>query len=210
MSDTTSFLGGAALAGLAAVILLKGGVTANSPMVGTPQYSQFQPLPTMPNAPGTYQSPMPNGMMQTADYEKLKTEMDQMRSQIEQYRLQNEQLKAQSQSQQAFIDSINKNGMNPVTARQQQPQQQSAGLFDTSNPAMSGLMWALGGMILTFGGGIALVGMFVLFARGQQRPSRTIEVFHDEYPTYIPSRRRATQVLPPRRTIKRVDAQDVD
>jgi hypothetical protein len=208
MSDTTSFLGGAALAGLAAVILLKGGVTANSPMVGTPQYSQFQPLPTMPNSPNGYQSPMPNGV-QTADYEKLKAEMDQMRSQMEQYRVQNEQLKAQSQSQQAFIDSINKNGMNPVTARQQ-PQQQSSGLFDTSNPAMSGLMWALGGMILTFGGGIALVGMFVLFARGQQRPSRTIEVFHDEYPTYIPARKRTTQVLPPRRVIKRVDAQDID
>ncbi len=210
MSDTTSFLGGAALAGLAAVILLKGGVTANAPMVGSPQYSQIQPLPTMPNAQGMYPSPTTTGV-QPADYEKLKTELDQMRSQVEQQRVQNEQLKAQSQSQQAFIDALNKNGgVTPLGARQAQQQQPSGGgLFDQSNPAMSGLMWALGGMILTFGGGIALVGMFVLFAR-QQRPSRTIEVFHEDYPSYIPPRRRTTQVLPPRRVIKRVDAQDID
>ncbi|MBC7824307.1 MAG: hypothetical protein H7126_10560, partial [Candidatus Parcubacteria bacterium] len=45
-----------------------------------------------------------------------------------------------------------------------------------------------------------------LFAR-QQRPSRTIEVIHDDYPNYLPARRKS-QVLPQRRAIKRVDADD--
>jgi hypothetical protein len=76
------------------------------------------------------------------------------------------------------------------------------------NPAFSNLLWMLGGVILTFGGGIALVGMFVLFAK-QQRPSRTIEVIHDEYPGYLSNRRR-TQVLPARRSIKRVEAEEME
>jgi hypothetical protein len=203
MSETTSFLGGAALAGLAAVILLKGGLSATSPTVGAPQYAPMQPLPTVSPGVMVPQSPVPSG-----DYEKQKVEADQLKSQIEQQRLQIEQLKAQAQSQQAFIDSLtaqSKSGTGPLAARSQQP---GGGGFDTSNPVMSGLMWALGGMILTFGGGIALVGMFVLFAKNQRSPSRTIEVFHDEYPAYLSTRRRQP-ALPPRRVIKRVE-QDLD
>lgn len=206
MSETTSFLGGAALAGLAAVILLKGGLNATSPTVGSPQYAPVQPWPTMPAAPGVM--PVPT-VSPSVDYEKQKAETDELRSQVEQQRVQIEQLKAQAQSQQAFIDSLtaqNKNGMAPLAARS--PQAPPSNGLEQSNPVMNGLMWALGGMILTFGGGIALVGMFVLFAK-QQRPSRTIEVFHDEYPSYLASRRR-TPVLPPRRVIKRVEAEDID
>ena len=212
MSDTTSFLGGAALAGLAAVILLRGGVSANSP-VGTMPLPTLQPMPTatMPpltTMPPTVITPTPS----TYDLEKQRLETDQLKAQLEQQRVQTEQLKAQVQSQQALIETLNtqnKTNGGAVPARVVQGQPNS--LEAASNPVMTGMLWALGGMILAFGGGIALVGMFVLFAR-QQRPSRTIEVFHDDYPNYLPTgSRRRSQMLPPqRRVIKRVDAENLE
>jgi hypothetical protein len=208
MSDTTSFLGGAALAGLAAVILLRGGVNAGSPVIPSSQPLPIQPYPTatMPpvNLPPSVATPAPTAY----DLEKQRLETDQLRAQLEQQRVQTEQLKIQLQSQQALIDTLNRNnGIVPTPARTTPPGQQPA-LLDQSSPVMTGILWALGGMLLAFGGGIALVGMFVLFAR-QQRPSRTIEVVHDEYPGYLPARRRS-QVLPPRRVIKRVEAEEMD
>ncbi|NDJ17323.1 SNF7 family protein [Myxacorys almedinensis] len=211
MSDTTSFLGGAAIAGLAAIVLLRGGVSANSPSLPSSQplapvqpYSTIPPYPVSPGMypPGAMGSPVP-------DYEKQRLETDQLRSQVEQQRTQIDQLKAQAQSQQAFIDTLtaqNKtNGGSALPARATPTPTLNP---EPSNPVINGLMWALGGMILTFGGGIALVSIFVLFAR-QQRPSRTIEVFHEDYPTYLTARRRS-QALPTRRTIRRVEAEDLD
>ena len=207
MSDTTSFLGGAALAGLAAVILLKGGVGATAPGFTAPQGFPVQPYPT---------ATLPSvGMSPTAatptvyDLEKQRLETDQLKAQFEQQRVQTEQLKAQIQSQQALIETLNAqtktiNGLaTPGKAAQGQPLSSES---VSTNPMMTGVLWALGGMLLAFGGGLALVGMFVLFSR-QQRPSRTIEVIHDEYPSYLPARRKP-QVLPSRRAIKRVDADD--
>ncbi len=206
MSDTTSFLGGAALAGLAAIILLKGGVSANTPGLMSPQPLPVQPYPTatMP----TY-GVAPTAAPTTYDLEKQRLETDQLKAQVEQQRTQTEQLKAQIQSQQTLIETLTaqtKNaGVMPIPARPPQGQLQSTD-SSNNNPVMTGILWALGGMLLAFGGGIALVGIFVLFAR-QQRPSRTIEVIHDDYPNYLPARRKS-QVLPPRRTIKRVEADD--
>ncbi len=206
MSETTSFLGGAALAGLAAVTLLKGGVNATAPGFISPQLP-VQPYPTVPlpsvGVPPTTAAPT------VYDLEKQRVETDQLRAQFEQQRLQTEQLKAQIQSQQALIETLNaqskNNGVVSPPAKQLQGQPSSSD--QTSfNPMMTGILWALGGMLLAFGGGLALVGVFVLCSR-QQRPSRTIEVIHDDYPNYVPARRKP-QMLPPRRTIKRVDADE--
>ncbi|KAM3113880.1 hypothetical protein [Phormidesmis sp. 146-33] len=208
MSDTTSFLGGAALAGLAAVILLRGGVSATSP-IGTMPMPTLQPLPTATMPPvGT----MPPGVTQpptTYDLEKQRAETDQIKAQLEQQRVQTEQLKAQIQSQQALIETLNVQNKNmPPAIATRSPQGQVNPLESPS--LMTGVLWALGGMILAFGGGIALVGLFVLLAR--QRPSRTIEVIHDDNPNYLPAGavRRRSQVLPPRRVIKRMDAEDFE
>jgi hypothetical protein len=209
MSDTTSFLGGAALAGLAAVILLRGGVSANSPM-GTVPMPTLQPLPTatMPSV-----STMPSVVTPaptTYDLEKQRLETEQMKVQLEQQRVQTEQLKAQVQSQQALIETLNAQNKNAPTALATKTPQGQLNSLESSN-LMTGMLWALGGMILAFGGGIALVGLFVLIAR-QQRPSRTIEVVHDDHPNYLPAGmvRRRSQVLPPRRVIKRMDAEDFE
>ena len=206
MSETTSFLGGAALAGLAAVTLLKGGVNATAPGFTSPQNFQVQPYPTaaMPSVgmPPTTAAPT------LYDLEKQRVDTEQLKAQFEQQRVQTEQLKAQIQSQQTLIETLNAQNKNSgvMLTPGKAPHEQSLNSDQPSSPMMTGILWALGGMLLAFGGGLALVGIFVLLSR-QQRPSRTIEVIHDEYPNYLPARRKS-QVLPPRRTIKRVDADD--
>lgn len=196
MSETTSFLGGAALAGLAAVILLKGGVATPSMQSSQPlpnfAYPTVSPTPTFP--PTTTGTPTTS-----TDIEKYRLETEQLKALLEQQRVQTEQVRAQLQSQQALIETLN--------AQSKSAAAKPPASAETANPLLSGLMWALGGIILTFGGGIALVGMFVLFAR-PSRPSRTIEVIHDQYPDYMPTRRRS-QMLPARR-IRRVEAEDLD
>lgn len=204
MSDTTSFLGGAALAGLAAVILLKGGVSANSP-IGAAPLPALQPLPTVTMPPTTLPPTTLTPSPTTYDLEKQRLETDQLKTQLEQQRVQTEQLKAQVQSQQTLIETLSTQSKAGVMSLPAKSTQGQPNPVEQPNPVMTGLLWALGGMMLAFGGGVALVGMFVLFAR-QQRPSRTIEVIHDDYPNYIPAgTRRRSQVLPPRRVIKRVD-----
>jgi hypothetical protein len=209
MSDTTSFLGGAALAGLASIILLRGGLSAGSQ---TPSQSPVPTpsLPTVPVYPSPISSPSTVGLS-TPDYEKQRLEVEQMRSQVEQQRTQIEQLKAQTLSQQTFIETLtgqNKTN-NGVSALQARPTNPSAVSSEQSIPAINGLMWVFGGMLLTFGCGLALFGVFVLFARQQQRPSRTIEVIHSDHPAYLNTWRRS-EALPPRRPIKRVQAKDFD
>jgi hypothetical protein len=209
MSDTTSFLGGAALAGLAAIILLRGGVSANSP-IGAMPMPTLQPLPTATLPPISTLPPGTTAVPTTYDLERQRLETDQMKAQLEQQRVQTEQLKAQVQSQQALIETLNAQNKNVLPTLTPKSPQGQANPLESPN-LMTGVLWALGGMILAFGGGIALVGLFVLLAR-QQRPSRTIEVIHDDHPNYLPtgSVRRRSQVLPPRRVIKRMDAEDFE
>ncbi|MGV0027312.1 hypothetical protein [Phormidesmis priestleyi] len=210
MSDTTSFLGGAALAGLAAVILLRGGVSANSPIATLPTVPTLQPLPTATLPPTSTLPPATTAVPNTYDLERQRLETDQMKAQLEQQRVQTEQLKAQVQSQQALIETLNAQNKNLPTALATKTPQGQINPLESPN-LMTGVLWALGGMILAFGGGIALVGLFVLLAR-QQRPSRTIEVIHDDHPNYLPAGtvRRRSQVLPPRRVIKRMDTEDFE
>ena len=223
MSDTTAFVGGAALAGLAALIILKGGITIGSPnLAPAPALPSFAaaPLATPPAAVGTLPTPavVNASPVPAYDLEKQQLATEQLKAQLENQRNQTEQLKNQLQGQQALIDALA--AQNKVSLANQVPAtpygaygNRSASGLDlsdrqSSNTIMAGLMWALGGMILTFGGGIALVGMFVLFSRNQ-RPNRTIEVIHEDYPTYLPTRRRS-QMLPSRRTLRRVNAEEID
>jgi hypothetical protein len=219
MSDTTSFLGGAALAGLAAVVVLRGGINFGSSSVPVaslqPGFGMNPTMPTLgtnPNMP-TMPLPMPTvnpvGSSEKQDYDSVKLQF-----RVEQLQGQVEQQQTQLRSQQVMIDTLSAQskvggGWNnnqaptaPSVIPQLQPHNYEGGGL------VNGLPWAIGGVLLAFGGGIALVGMFVLFSR-QSRPSRTIEFVQDEYPGYLPQRRRA-QVLPPRRIARRIDVEDED
>jgi hypothetical protein len=217
MSDTTSFLGGAALAGLAALIVLRGGINFGMPNVGG--QSQLLPVPSSPSFPGLnpapslstnpLPSPVPiaaaaNNSEKTYEDAKQRVELDQIKSQLEQQQV-------QIRSQQSLIDALTAqtktaamNAPPPATIPQMVPQQTNA-----DGGLVSGLPWALGGVLLTFGGGIALVGMFSMLAKQNSRPVRTVEYIHDDYPAYLPQRRRV-QALPPRRMVRRVDLEDED
>jgi hypothetical protein len=229
VSDTTSFLGGAALAGLAALIVLRGGVNFGSATPG--QSSPLLPMPpmaipgmstgmgtTMPTTGTGLILPTPGPVIATAPtsngektYEdaKQRIELDQIKSQLEQQQ-------SQIRSQQALIDALTAQnrtaGLNPVNAvvPAMVPQMQNSPMQNGHDASLvSGLPWALGGVLLTFGGGIAVVGMFSMLSRQNGRPNRTVEYIHDDYPAYLPQRRRV-QSLPPRRTVRRVDLEDDD
>jgi hypothetical protein len=219
MSDTTSFLGGAALAGLAALVVMRGGLTIGSPSM--PSQQSFQ-LPQLSLGQGNINPatgqvipslPTPMAVPGRSPYEdaKLDVKVESLKAQIE-------QLQLQVRSQQTVMDTmttqVRTGALSPQAPAAVVPQP----AFPVNSPSeqaatsvLSGLPWALGGMMLTFGGGIALVGMFVLLSR-QNRSGRTIEVIHDDYPAYLPTAqaasRRRVQVIPPRRAIKRVEVEE--
>jgi hypothetical protein len=217
MSDTTSFLGGAALAGLAAMLVLRGGINFGSPTLSSPNGNLLPIPPMMPPTNGSVQSfaapnaafptPSPVAMMpptsdRTYEDAKMRLEMDQLKNQIEQQQ-------TQIRSQQTLIDNLSlQTKANNLTPPVPVPQLQMPNPRQEDQSVVSGLPWALGGVLLTFGGGIALVGMMSMFAK-QNRPVRTVEYVHDEYPAYLSARRRA-QALPPRRALRRVDLEDVE
>jgi hypothetical protein len=217
MSDTTSFLGGAALAGLAAMIVLRGGINFGSPTLSTPNGSLLPMPPTLPptngsvqnfSMPNAFPSPSPIAAIapssdRTYEDAKIRLEMDQLKSQIEQQQ-------TQIRSQQSLIDNLSLQAKaNNLAPQSVIPQPQAVVQTQRGDESVvSGLPWALGGVLLTFGGGIALVGMMSMFAK-QNRPTRTVEYVHDDYPAYLSARRRA-QALPPRRTLRRVDLEDVE
>ncbi|XGV95612.1 MAG: hypothetical protein ACAF41_23070 [Leptolyngbya sp. BL-A-14] len=202
MSDTTAFIGGAVMAGLAAFVLVKSSVGAGAPTVTSPQ-----PLP-MPsiNVPA---SPLPVAALPSptecnlgqADLEnKLKSVLDP-------YRAENEKLKAQAQTMQASIDSLTAQIKASNAAVQNKPAQDDR----DRNALPNGMIWALSGIGLTFGVGIAMVLIFMLLARHQQ-PGRTIEVIHtmDDHPQY-PANRRRTPLPPARRVVtRRVNSTEID
>ena len=218
MSDTTSFLGGAALAGLAALVVMRGGLTIGSPSMPSQQSFQLPQLslgqgninPVTGQVMPVVPSPMA-AVPGRSPYEdaKLDVKVESLKAQIE-------QLQLQVRSQQTVMDTMTAQVRTGALAPQQAAVPQPT--FPINSPSeqaatsmLSGLPWALGGMMLTFGGGIALVGMFVLLSR-QNRSGRTIEVIHDDYPAYLPTAqpasRRRVQVIPPRRAIKRVEVEE--
>ncbi len=200
------------------MIVLRGGINFGSPTLSGPNGNLLPMPPMLPPTNGSVQnfatpngvfpSPSPIAMLppntndRTYEDAKMRLEVDQLKNQIEQQQ-------TQIRSQQTLIDNLSlqaKTNSLAVPVPQLPPAMQTARNDDQS--VVSGLPWALGGVLLTFGGGIALVGMMSMFAK-QSRPVRTVEYVHDEYPAYLSARRRA-QALPPRRALRRVDLEDVE
>lgn len=202
MSDTTAFLGGAAVAGLAALVLLRGGVNAGSPMVATVP----QPLPTVP-LPSPLLSPVataspPTGSDQQNDVQKFA--IDQLTKAVEQQRAESEKLREQVQRQQSVIDALATQARLTSSNFQPRPAMPNAPPVEQPNSMLNSMMWALGGVALSLGGGIVLVGMFVTLSKQQGRNARSVEIVQplEDY-TYISPDRRYIQTLPPRRVMSK-------
>jgi len=223
MSESMAFIGGGAVAGLAALVLLKGTNTplqsnfAVAPqMPGTvvapgvqPQmYSPYNPY-GQPMYPGQVQPPVPPNTDQRLEMEKFNTQMqlERLKSDNEQLK---EQLKLQNQQLQSQVQNFN-------TQQQwlsaQQNNQQKAAAFQPQNPSWwsSPMLWAVGGATLTIGGGVVVAGVLALFSP-RQRPARTVQVIHPyqgNTPPLIPVRR--AEFLPASRMeARRVEAQEYD
>ena len=207
MSESMAFIGGAALAGIAALVLLKGAVNPGIPNLAAS--TAVPPLPAQPSMntiPGQVPTASPD---MTAYFTRQQMETDRLKEQLEQYRTETEQLKVQMQNQQFTIDTLNSQlKSNVINGSQTAPGQAIA--QQSVNPMLTGILWAAGGMVLTVGGSIIVAGAFAL-ASQQQRPSRTVQVIHpvEPQPAPLPTLRR-TEFLPPRLEGRRVDHLDYD
>jgi hypothetical protein len=206
MSETTSFLGGAAFAGLAALVLLKGGVTVGAPNVSNPQ---SLPVPTV--SPSVVAQPVASPSPDLANGASIE-EVDKLKTLVDQQKTDIEKLRTQVQDQRVAIDTLTTQ-LKTSSVTNAASSAQVLAEDQISNPLLTGLLWAIGGVVLALGGGLALVGMFVLVARQQNsRSPNTVEVIHTAHqiPNYLPSRRRAP-VLPARRVVaKRANPPEYD
>ncbi|MBD2664735.1 heterocyst differentiation related protein [Richelia sinica FACHB-800] len=218
MSESMAFIGGVAVAGLAALLLLKGTNTpiqTNFPIPPqitstgvTPQiwqppiYQQPNPGLTNPNSPN--QPSAAANPDQRLEMEKLNMQIEKLKGDNEQLRFQNQQLQGQVQNftQQQWQLAQQQQQQRMVAFQQQQQPQ---------NPWWSSpIVWAVGGMSLTIGGGIVVAGVLALFGP-RQRPARTVQVIHpynSSVPPLAPIRR--AEFLPSRIESRRVGAPEYD
>lgn len=211
MSESMAFIGGVAVAGLAALLLLKGTsnslppnfaltsqvptVVAPQAVVPPPQYPYGQPA--YPNAP----APNSPTTEERVAMERLKMESEAFKKENDQLKTQIQQLQFQYQTQINAINAQNNQSL-PVKQATLQPDQ---------NPWWSSpIAWAVGGMTLTIGGGVVVAGVLALFSP-KQRPSRTVQVIHPyngSTPPLAPVRR--TEFLPPRGVVRRADVPEYE
>ncbi|BAY61036.1 heterocyst differentiation related protein PatN [Calothrix brevissima NIES-22] len=210
MSESMAFIGGVAVAGLAALVLLKGAgnnslqpnfaVTPQMPTVVAPQ------VMTPPQYP--YGQPMyPNNQPPTAPNSDQRAELETLKSEMARLRSDNEQLRTQNQQLQWQFQSYNQQQQQLQFA--QQNNQKNA--LQPQNPWWSSpIVWAVGGMTLTIGGGVVVAGVLALFSP-KQRSARTVQVIHPyqgQTSPLVPVRR--AEFLPPRMEARRVETAEYD
>ncbi|MFN6528217.1 heterocyst differentiation related protein [Nostoc sp. ChiSLP03a] len=218
MSESMAFIGGVAVAGLAALVLLKGtntplqpnfAVTPQIPGVVAPQGMQPQMYPYgpygQPMYPNQVQPPTGTNNDQRLEMEKLNTQM-----QLERLKNDNEQLKLQNQQLQGQVQNFNTQQQWQLAQQNNQPK--TAATFQPQNNWWSSpVLWAVGGATLTIGGGVVVAGVLALFSP-RQRPARTVQVIHPyqgNTPPLVPVRR--AEFLPASRMeARRVEAQEYD
>ncbi|HEY9801710.1 MAG TPA: hypothetical protein V6D25_15240 [Leptolyngbyaceae cyanobacterium] len=199
MSESMAFIGGVAVAGLAALLMLKGTNTTLQPNFGVasqmpatvvaPQVMppQYQP----PYGQPAYNNPQPTAPnpVQSVELERLKMDFERLKNDNEQLRAQNQQLQFQFQNW--------NNAQQMQLAQQNSQRVAAAALPAQGNWWSSPIAWAVGGATLTVGGGIVVAGVLSLFAE-RPRSARTVQVIHP-YPSntqpLVPVRR--AEFLPP-------------
>lgn len=186
MSETSAFLAGSAVAGVAALLVLKGGFSLSQPEV-----------PPLYNSSGTPTAIAPQGGSQTfgdqvseqteraADLQKqLESQQkltEELKAQLEKQRETTEDLKSQLESQrleaERVIDQVKtqQRSMDILTLQQALPDQSTSDLLTTlrvneqSRSTQVIMLWGLGGIIvvLVVGGGLILGSLVILLV--QQR-----------------------------------------
>jgi len=214
MSESMAFIGGVAVAGLAALVLLKG--------TNTPLSSNFAVSPQMPGTvmapqvmqyPPNYGQPVYSNQPPTAPNSDQRLEMEKLKMQMEKFKSDNEQLKLQNQQLQLQAQGFTQREWQ--LAQQAQVNQQKMAALpqpEQNDWRNSPMLWAVGGATLTIGGGVVVAGVLSLFAP-KQRPIRTVQVIHPSYngqtPPLAPARR--AEFLPSSRMeARRVETAEYD
>jgi hypothetical protein len=217
MSESMAFIGGVAVAGLAALVLLKG--------TNTPLSSNFAVSPQIPGTvmapqvmqpsmqyPPNYGQPVYPNQPPTAPTSDQRLEMEKLKMQMEKFKSDNEQLKLQNQQLQLQAQGFTQREWQ--LAQQAQVNQQKMAAFpqpEQNDWRNSPMLWAVGGATLTIGGGIVVAGVLSLFAP-KQRPVRTVQVIHPyngSTPPLVPVRR--AEFLPSSRMeARRVETAEYD
>ncbi|WP_066378287.1 MULTISPECIES: heterocyst differentiation related protein [unclassified Anabaena] len=198
MSESMAFIGGVAVAGLAALLLLRGTNNSLQPNFAvTPQMPATVVAPVMqpptqypPYGQTQYPSQPPN-----APSSEQRVELERLKMDLERIKNDNEQLRAQNQQLQFQFQNYNNQQMQLA---QQNSQKVAAAAFQSEERWWhSPIVWAAGGATLTIGGGIVVAGVLALFSP-RQRPSRTVQVIHPYQGStqpIVPMRR--AEFLPP-------------
>ncbi|MDJ0733490.1 MAG: heterocyst differentiation related protein [Nostocaceae cyanobacterium] len=212
MSESMAFIGGVAVAGLAALLLLKGtgGATVQQSGFSVTPPIQSSVVPNyVPPVMGTYnpypQNPNPTISVDPNAAQKA-AELERFKVQNEGLQRENYQLKAENQQLQFQLQQFQLNAQHNNQRALPQPGLQSPESAWFSSP----IVWAVGGMSLAIGGGIVVAGVLALFSP-KERSGRTVQVIHP-YPNstqpLTPIRR--AEFLPPRKEVRRVQAPNYD
>ncbi len=210
MSESMAFIGGVAVAGLAALLLLKGSGNSVQPNFSvTPQVQAPVVAPPMMTQPGTYPGvPVyPNQLPPSSDTSELRTQLERQKNKLDFLQRENDQLKNQNQQFQSQIQTYYQSQLN---AQQNQNSLQQAALQSQEPWWSSRIFWAVGGMALTVGGGIVVAGVSALFSQ-KQHPTRTVQVIHpyNSSGNRISTPVRRAEFLPPR-SERRVETPEYD
>lgn len=207
MSESMAFIGGVAVAGLAALVLLKGTGNPIQPNFAvSPQMPATVVAPQLMAPPAQYPYgqpvyPNPQPPAPSADQRvelELKAQIERLKSDNEQLRLQFQQsqwqFQSQQQQQQLFAQQSN----------------QKAALQPQNGWWSSPILWLVGGVTLTVGGGVVVAGILALFSP-KQRSTRTVQVIHPyqgSTPPLVPVRR--AEFLPHRAEARRMETPEYD
>ncbi|MBD0264543.1 MAG: heterocyst differentiation related protein [Tolypothrix sp. T3-bin4] len=214
MSESMAFIGGVAVAGLAALVLLKGTGTPNL----QPNIAVAPPFPATVVAPQMmqpgqyppYGQPYPNpAPINPSGTEEFRLQMERQKNQLDVLQRENDQLKQQIPQLQYQVENYKNQAqlnVNNQAAQQAALQQQQPEAPWSSSP----IVWAVAGMTLTIGGGVVVAGVLALFSpRG--RSTRTVQVIHPyNGPTSPLAPVRRAEFLPPRVETRRVEATEYD
>lgn len=210
MSESMAFIGGVAVAGLAALLLLKGaGANPAQNFSVSPQAQQpvVAPPAIPPAAQYSYAPQNPPTSPASLASDQLRSDMDRMKLQMENMQRENDRLKNQNEQLQTQMHSSYQaqiKALNPQTL-QNTPQQAVVPPAADNDWWSSGVLWgAVGGMALTVGGGVVVAGVSALFSQ-KPRSTRTVQVIHpyNSNPTLAPVRR--AEFLPPRAEQRRTE-----
>lgn len=222
MRETTTFLCGAAIAGLAVLVFMRGGVNSqqaptlaplNSPAPTSSPIAVPAPTPTLTTTP----LPMPTVAAPDYFYEQQnqvqKQAIVQLQTALEQQKAETDKLKEYVQRQQLELEVLKAQAKATAEPSQTQPSAlqstATANRESPPHPLLLGMFWALGGVVLSFGGAMVLITMFAWFARQQQRNARMHEYYSNRnYPRIQPARGYYVQTVAAPRRARQVEAED--